>query len=288
MNKFYFLVLLFLISCKTEPDNKYLVYQNIIILSDMSSRLTNLPLKDTNQIFLIVDSFKTECVKPGKKIGDRSSIFFSTFSGRLSASIDIEKIKNLGEKQQFINSTGEYRKSGLDQKIGEFKTSVTNIYKTTRDPGLDLISMLIEKIENDPIVKKESYIPNGIDTTFINYNNTIYIFTDGYLEYLDKGKNAQFYFGENEIEKIRSYCIANNVDIQAALEANKALCLPPYKSEMNKIINLHILETHERDKYLRLMSYDNKAGQRDNEILEAVWKKWAFDSGFKNCEWDKY
>ena len=41
----------------------------------------------------------------------------------------------------------------------------------------------------------------------------------------------------------------------------------------SKYVNLHILETHERDKNNKLQTYDNPLGLRDNEILEAVWKK---------------
>ena len=57
-------------SCGTEPQNKNLTYQNIVILSDLSSRIDNKPQKDTAEIHKIVQYFKNECVKPGeKKIG---------------------------------------------------------------------------------------------------------------------------------------------------------------------------------------------------------------------------
>ncbi len=151
-----------------------------------------------------------------------------------------------------------------------------------------MISLLIEKIENEPIVKKDTYLTDGIDTTFIKYDNHIYIFTDGYLEYLDKNENKQFYFGSSEIDKVREFCKSNNVDIAKALETNNSLSLPVYKSMKNQYINLHILETHERDKNDKLQKYKNPTGQRDNEILEAVWRKWARESGFKSLEWKKY
>ena len=57
-------------SCGPKPQNKHLTYQNIIVLSDMSSRLDNRPQKDIDEILKIVQYFKTECVKPGEKIED--------------------------------------------------------------------------------------------------------------------------------------------------------------------------------------------------------------------------
>jgi len=277
-----------LTSCGSEPQNKHLTYQNIVILSDLSSRIDNKPPKDTEEIHNIVQYFKNECVKPGKKIGDKSSICFSSFSNEVITSIDIAKIKNLGEKQQFVNSTGKFQNNGLNYQIDEFEHKVKNAYSNVRNKGLDLISILIEKIENEPIVKKDTYLTDGVDTTYINYDNHIYIFTDGYLEYQNKSTNNQFYFGSSEIDKIRQYCIANNVDIKIALDKNSSLCLPPSKTSKNKFINLHVLETHERDKNDELQNYKYPQGQRDNEILEAVWRKWAKLSGFKSFEWKKY
>jgi len=271
------------------PDNKRLTYQNIIILSDMSDRLRNLPAKDTAEILKLLRFFRDECVKPGEKIGDKSSILFSTFSEKVSCSIDINRIKDLGEKQRFINCTGEYQQTGLNHQIENFKTTVGNVYDTTNNKGLDLISLLIEKISNEPIVKKDTFLTNGVDTTFLQYDNNIYIFTDGYLEYFEKSKNNQFYFSNPEMDSVRKYCSDNNVSLLQALEANESLCLPAYPNPTNKHIQLHILETHEHDKDLILNTYRHTTGLRDNEILEAVWRKWAKDSGFKgDITWSKY
>jgi hypothetical protein len=146
----------------------------------------------------------------------------------------------------------------------------------------------IDKIESKPIIKKNTFLTNGIDTTFIKFDNHIYIFTDGYLEYKGKSLNKQFYFGNPEIERIRKYCRVNNVDIETALKSNISLCLPSVKNNINQLINLHILETHERDKDTKLQKYNNPKGLRDNEILEAVWRKFAKESRFKSFEWKKY
>lgn len=283
------LLTVFFASCGCpETQNKYLTYQNIVILSDMSSRIDNKVPKDIEEIHKIVQFFKNECVKPGEKIGDKSSISFSSFSDKTIATIDLSMIKNIGERQSFINSTNEYQKRGLTQKIDEFENKVGIAYGNTRNNGLDLISILIEKIANESIVKKGSNLTNGIDTTFVKYDNNIYIFTDGYLEYINKQTNSQFYFGSSEIESVREYCRLNNVDISRALEGNNTLCLPASKSSLNQNIKLHILETHERDKNNKFQTYKHPQGLRDNEILEAVWRKWSLDSGFKSFEWKKY
>ncbi len=281
-------ILICLVSCVSESQNKHLTYQNIVILSDLSSRIDNKPPKDIEEIQKIIQYFKNECVKPGEKIGDKSSIAFSAFSDKVTAKIDINDIKKLGDKQQFINSTGLYANAGLKRELEIFGEKVKEVYATTRNQGLDLISILIDKLEKEPIVKKDIFVTDGIDTTFIKYDNHIYIFTDGYLEYQGKGTNSQFYFGNSEIEKIRTYCNTNNASISKALEDNPSLCLPPYKGKKNEFVTLHILETHERDKNDKLQTYRNSAGQRDNEILEAVWRKWAAESGFKDITWDKY
>jgi hypothetical protein len=282
-----FIIILFS-GCMPEPQNKKLTYQNIVILSDLSSRLDNKKPKDSEEIHEIVMYFKDECVKPGEKIGDKSSIQFSTFSGKVIAIIDNEKIKNLSEKQKFINSSGEYKNNGLKYQISDFEKKVNHAYKNIRNKGLDLISGLMEKIDNDPIIKKDTFLIDGIDTTFVHFDNHIYIFTDGYLEYLNKNANNQFYYGSSEIEKVRKYIKENKVDIATALEKNPSFCLTPIKNKKNQRIYLHIMETHERDKDDIEQRYKNPIGMRDNEILEAVWRKWAKESGFKNIKWKKY
>lgn len=254
----------------------------------MSSRLDNKSPKDLAEIHKIVQFFQDECVKPGEKIGDRSSISFSGFSGDLVAAIDLDKFKTTSAKQQFVNSTGPYQNDGLQMQIGLFEQKAKSFYANTRNQGLDLISILIDKIDNDLTIKENKYLANGVDTTFFDYENHVYIFTDGYLEYLDKDANSQFYFGRLEIEKVRKSIIATNMDITKVLQTNNKLCLPSNKSNKNHFINLHIYETHERDKNEKSQSYRYPKGQRDNEILEAVWKKWATESGFKSFEWKKY
>jgi hypothetical protein len=279
-------------SCMPESKNKHLTYQNIVILSDMSSRIRNprFPQKDIEEIHKIVQDFKNECVKPGEKIGDQSIIAFSAFSEKSLVSIDIGARKDLSDRQAFINSTGIYENCGLEKELTEFENSIKKLYNEIANPGLDLISILIEKIENKNLVKRDTMRTDGIDTTFIHYENHVYIFTDGYLEYApsQKIKNSQYYYGEQEINNVRQFCIHNSVDVKTALEKNKTLRLPSCNTNNNQYINLHVLETHERDKNVTLQTYNHPTSIRDNEILEAVWQKWRKDSGFKSFDWKKY
>jgi len=287
-----FSIIVLFYSCMPETQSKHLIYQNIVIISDMSNRISKheFPLKDNNEIHNIVQYFKNECVKPGEKIGDKSSITFSAFSEKNAVSIDLGKIKDLGAKQSFINSTGSYMNCGLEKKLSDFEDTVKYLYKRIENPGLDLISLLIEKIENENIVKQTNIISDGIDSTFIHYENHIYIFTDGYLEYkrFQPQQNNQFYFSTTEINRVRQYCENKGVDVTTALKADKSLCLPVCSSKNNQDIILHILETHERDKNTKFQTYNHRKGLRDNEILESVWKKWAKESGFKDLIWKKY
>ena len=276
------------LSCVPESQNKYLNYQNLVILSDLSSRIENKPPKDIEQIQKIIHYFKNECVKPGEKIGDKSSISFSTFSKKIAFKIDLSEFKHLGDKQQFINSTGPYTTNGFNSKLNELESKVKEVYASTRNEGLDLISILIEKIENEHIIKKDTFFTDGIDTTFVTYDNHIYIFTDGYLEYKNKEVNKQFYFGNTEIETIRTYCNQKKVNISKALEENPSLCLPSSRRKKHELATLHMLETHERDKDEIHQTYSHPTGIRDNEILEAIWTKWSKDSGFKDITWEKY
>jgi hypothetical protein len=286
-------------SCGNKGHSITLRYQNIVILSDMSDRILpkingsiinqQYPHKDTSEIHEVINYFRNECVKPGEKIGDRSSISFSTFSNANIARIDIGQFTNIGDKQQFINSTGNFEHNGLDFRLHEFENQVHNAYLKIRNPGLDLISALMEKIENEDILKFDTLQIIGKDTTFITFDNHIYIFTDGYLEYSRIGGSNPYYFGESEIQKLRDFCKINHVSPTEALENNSNLGIQPSFNEKNKLIKLHVFETHSRDWNVAKMSWANDPGVRDNEILEAVWKKWAKESGFiQPIDWRPY
>lgn len=277
---FYFLHIIFAQSQNTNNLN----YTNIIIISDLSSRVNSkkFPLKDEREITKIINYFKDICVRPGQKLGDMSCLSFHTFSDLDPFIIDLSKFENIGVRQKFINSTSQFRNNGFVKKIDDFNKHVNRIYSTMSNKGLDLISILTEKIQN----KFDLKLSVGGNSP-VKYENHLYVFTDGYLEYKIQGNN-QFYFGQPQIANIRKYCIKNKLSVTSALNKNPSLGIPATRSGKNKQINIHILETHERDKNVEFLTYENQSGFRDNEILEAVWRKWAIESGFKSFEWKKY
>ncbi|RFZ92866.1 hypothetical protein D0C36_15865 [Mucilaginibacter conchicola] len=270
---------------------KNFTYQNIIILADLSSRTKSakFPQKDTAVIRQLVSYFKNDCVMPGKKIGDNSSISFSPFSLPEGRTIDLESFRDLGDKQRFINSKGKYKNAGLQRKLDDLEGFARMQYKTVSNPGMDLISLLIERIEGGGLIKKDHSVTIGDEITRTHFSNHIYILTDGYLEFKFAGNPSnEYYFGVPQIEKLRKFCVAKGLTPGKALEANSSLGLKGYASTYNRLIDLHVLETAERDKDLIYLTYSHPKGLRDNEILEAVWRKWAKDSGFRSLEWKKY
>jgi hypothetical protein len=275
----------------SNAQSKHLVYNNLVILSDLSNRVENekYPNKDLNEIHKITQFFKNECVMPGVKIGDKSVLSFSTFSAKPAIVFDIDNLfgDDLSKKQSFVNSTGVFKNAGFIKGLIDFEAKIKLIYKNVKNPGLDLISLLIEKIENGNILRETVSKSNGKVVVTNEYINHLFVFTDGYLEF-SKNSNSQFYFSSKQIASIRKFAITKKVNVNKALQINPSLGLPPYPSSKNKIINLHVYETHERDKDPKLLVYKNQIGLRDNDILKAVWEKWALESGFKSFTWKKY
>jgi hypothetical protein len=290
--RFFYILAVFCIGLKLNAQPKHLKYSNVVILADLSNRVDNkvFPNKDIKQIHSIIEFFKNECVKPGIKIGDKSVLSFSTFSDNKPIVLDLDKMfgDKLAEKQAYVNSRGKYKNLGLLSNLKKIEYEIKSVYSITRNPGLDLISLLLEKIESDYLIRGSKTSPNGVVQKVAEYENHIFILTDGYLEYSSSMSNKQFYFGANQIQKIRNYCIKNNMDVTSALKLQPSLGLPKYIRKNNALINLHILETHERDKDPKMLVYKNPVGLRDNEILEAVWTKWSYDSNFKSISWSKY
>jgi hypothetical protein len=234
--------------------------------------------------------FKNNCVQPGKKINDRSSIAFAkVFNNNNGTScnetlIDLDDHLKLAEKQDFVNH-------GLDKAISNFKNQVDLIYKGNNKGGLDLLSFLHEKISSGKHLKQNKMISNGKDTTFFHYNNHVIIFTDGYLEFSMKNDyNKCFYFSIPEIKQIRDYCIKNNLTTREAfLKNDKLPRLKALKCDNNKFVNLYIMETADRDfQYTQKTgSHKYPMGLQDNDILKAVWQLWAEESGFRTFTWHK-
>jgi hypothetical protein len=263
-----------------------LVYNNIMIYTDLSNRIKKEP-NDTMVVNQLINFFITDCVKPGIKVNDRSSIYFSrvnSFNSNCSAAkIDIGEIKSLEEKQLFVNNSSKSK--NLSDAIHGFKNNVTCNYQEQDKNGLDILSLLYNEISSGNHIKKPTFIPGENDTTKINYINHLLLFTDGYLEYSKTNGNSDFYFGESEIENVRQYCKKNKVSPVEAIKNNPNFKLRPLKSEYNPFINLYVMETYDRG-FNELKGTLNHTGDlSDNNILKTVWEIWANESGFNNFVW---
>jgi len=303
--KFTFLftgLILFLSSCKTEieTEKNSVKYDNIIIFSDMSNRLDKsiyLPPNDTILINKIADFFVSSCVQPGVKLNDRSSISFSFLnpvSYKIKKSkIDLEeefpKSKDKGKKQAYVNSTCKPKNLKKDIKL--FKNSIKNVYKNyqkfNNKYGLDVINIINEKINNSNIIKQKSMILGENDTTTINYENHLIIFTDGYLEYNTIKAESSRYYGIDKINKVRNFCKLNYCTPEVAISKFQQPKLPKSFSKINRYVSIYILETNDRNFDKNTGSNKYESGLTDNDILKAVWKFWAKESGFKKFVWQK-
>lgn len=285
-----FLIAAVLISgCAVIPDeseSETLTYDNIAIYSDLSNRLNKSP-NDTAVINQLVTFFVTDCVKPGVKVNDRSSISFSRVNAYKSkcpvAKIDIGDIKSLEEKQLFVNNKSKAK--NLSEVITDFKSQVNCNYRERDIGGLDILSLIYNEVNSGINVKKPAFIIGENDTTEIKYVNHLFIFTDGYLEYSKEAGNTDFYFSQPQIEKVRAFCRANKVSPEDAIKNNINFKLRPLKSENNKYINLYIMETYDRGLNPEKGTILNTGDLSDNNILKTVWQNWALESGYNRFIW---
>jgi hypothetical protein len=267
-----------------EPD--IIEYDNIMIYTDLSSRMNKNP-SDTLVIDQVVNFFVTGCVKPGIKVNDRSAISFSRANHQRSncpsTKIDIGQFKNLEEKQQFVNDKLE--NSGLSRTVLEFKNNIRCNYQERDNGGLDLLSLIYQEVNSGNHIKKPEYLYSENDTTTLYYNNHLFLFTDGYLEYSTTTGSKDFYYGEPQLEILRKHCRSNKVSPEEAIKNNSQFKIRPLVSEYNKFVNLYILETDDRGFNIQKGTLKNTGDLSDNNLLRLVWKVWAEESGFKNFEW---
>jgi hypothetical protein len=281
--------ILFLKSCTNgahKSKNNVLLYENIVIYSDVSSRLKNFPYpNDSLVIDGIIEYFVNDCVKPGVKTNDRSRIAFSRMNDYNSKCgsycIDIDEIKPLNEKQKFVNNKS--KNGNLSDRIKQLRSVVSCVYKE-QDPGLDILTLLSTKIESGTELKRSVTIKGMNDKeSKIEYSNTIIVLTDGYLEF--KGTSKVNYFGVEQIEKVREQCIAEKLTAAEVFAKYPNLCLDPINNQNNGLVNLVVMETADRGFDPKNGIYKYKPSLSDNTILKAAWENWAIQSGFKNFKW---
>lgn len=269
---------------KEEPV--VLEYDNIMIYTDLSNRLDKVP-NDTMVINQLANFFVTECIRPGIKVNDRSSISFSRVnmfkSNCSTAKIDIGEIVSLEEKQLYVNDKA--KKNNISNDIKKFKETISCNYLEKDLGGLDILSLLYNEMNSGNHIKKPTFINGENDTTRIIFHNHLFLFTDGYLEYNTKTGGSDFYFGQPQIAKVREYCRLNKVAPDEAIKNNTEFKLRPLKSENNKYVNLYVMETYDRGLNEQKGTLSNTGDLSDNNILKIVWQTWANESGFKTFVW---
>jgi len=269
-----------------KGSNNRLSYTNLMIYSDLSNRLNKSP-NDSVIIEQIIDFFVKHCVMPGKKVNDRSSIYFSRVnnynSSCSSANIDLEEIESLEKKQQFVNSIN--KGSNLTSELVRFRTNVDCMYRERDSVGLDILSLLYTEVNKGDHVKYPRIILGDNDTTYLEYENILFLFTDGYLEYDTIAGGSDFYFSNEKITAIREYCKKNKVAPQDAIRQNIDFRIRPLKSENNKFVDLVLLETYDRGLDGKTGTLKNSGDLSSNNILKCVWSDWAIQSDYKSFTW---
>lgn len=273
--------------CKIPKEEPVVLeYDNIMIYTDLSSRLEKSP-NDTMVINQLANFFVIECVRPGIKVYDRSSISFSRVnmfkSNCSTAKIDIDEIVSLEEKQLYVNDSA--KTNNISNDIRKFKETIACNYLEKDQGGLDILSLLYNEMNSGNHIKKPTFINGENDTTKIVFYNHLFLFTDGYLEYDTKTGGSDFYFGQPQIEKVREYCRSNKIAPDEAIKNNPDFKLRPLKSENNKYVNLYIMETYDRGLNEQKGTLKNTGDLSDNNILRIVWQNWASESGFKSFVW---
>lgn len=269
-----------------NDESETIDYDNIMIYTDLSDRMDKNP-SDTLIINQILDFFISDCVKPGIKVNDRSAISFTRVNYKRSncpsPKIDIGQIKDLEEKQQFVNNKSE--RNNLNKAVFDFKRSVRCNYYERDKGGLDLLSLIYTEVNTGNNIKKPELLISETDTTTLYFHNHLFIFTDGYLEYSTSESSKEFYYGEQQIEALRKFCRTNKVSPEEAIRNNTQFRIRPLISDNNRFVNLYILETDDRGFNIQKGTLRNTGDLSDNNILRLVWKIWAEDSGFNYFDW---
>lgn len=280
-----------MMGCETESiqfESEILLYDNIMIYSDLSSRLLKNP-NDTIVIDQISEYFVDHSVMPGTKVNDRSSIYFSRINYLRSecptSKVDIGNFGNLElqKKQQFVND--QIPGSSLSDAMIDFRQAVRCAYDERDSGGLDVLSLINREISSGNHVKEEQLLIGEQDTTIISFRNHLIIFTDGYLEFSRSDGPKGVYLGGRQIKEIRKFCEMNNMNPREALKEIPRFKLTPLLSKYNKIVDLYILETDDRGMNVNKGTLKNTGALSDNNILKTVWGIWSEESGFKSFTW---
>lgn len=282
---FIFFILIF-VSCSDneiilEKKDK-LILHNIIIISDVTNRITSWPkpIHDTVIINNLIDYFNQEIIRPGKLTNPRHIIQFYNLNPFSSSNcngiskIDLLEMKNGIEKSKYVNS----KKNGatLNNDLLSLKQTIQCQYKI-QDKSGDILNSLNQIFVFNENIKNSQSIYDSILEADQVWENDVFLFTDGYLEF-NNMKNSKFSTPSSKIFQIRKLCLQNKKNPSEILDIYPNLKLEPILNKAFNHIKLHILEAYDRgiDKTTGI----SKEAISDEIILKSLWNKWALESGF--------
>lgn len=263
-------------------------YDNFVILSDLSNRITKNTPSDKYIIQEFIHYFKTEAAHVGQqKTAGRDLLRFSRLNNSKKIScteglIDLGSFSSLAKRQKYVNGKNTEGNSLADD-IVMLQQGINCVYDSCSDPGINTLYMLKKRLTGGGLIRTNKVDSKG--KVKYSFTNHIILFTDGYIEFNTKS-GSEGYFGEKELKRLRrAYLESDEVDITAFLLKNPSFGLPIVKRPfVNDNAVLYVLETWDR-KVDRVKGNGKLNEISDNELLEAVWFLWAQSAGFSGFLW---
>jgi hypothetical protein len=283
---FIFFISLF-VSCKTNNEiniekTDKLILHNIIIISDVTNRITSWPkpIHDTVIIDNLIDYFNQEIIRPGILTNPRHIIQFYNLNPFKQSNcngiskIDLFGMRNSIEKSKYVNSKSIG--NTLNNDLLNLKETIQCQYKTQDKSGDILNSLNQIFVLDENIMNSQPKYDSILEASQV-WENDVFLFTDGYLEF-NNMKNSKFSTPSSKIIEIRKLCLQNKKNPTDILDTYPNLKIEPILNKAFNHIKLHILETYDRgiDKTTGI----SKEAISDEIILKSLWNKWALESGF--------
>lgn len=238
---------------------------NIIVIPDLSNRLTTIPNQKQNDIEIlnfIWNKFKKLSI-PKRQSNDFLSI-------DLTDNNQLPNFQSIADNLVFDLSKekkgAESNKRFFDSKGDQFSNNIENLYKMIGTiNGADFVAYFKNHAENN--LKKSDF--------FNEYRNVFIILTDGYLE---TSKPFYAYTGTSNSQGLICNDIKSGLNLNSSFEKQK---IAPIASRIPTIIDLSdaevlILEVNERP-----------GGEKCHyDILKKFWKDWLKEMKVKNAEDD--
>jgi hypothetical protein len=183
-------------------------------------------------------------------------------------------MRNSIEKSKYVNSKSIG--NTLNNDLLNLKETIQCQYKTQDKSGDILNSLNQIFVLDENIMNSQPKYYSILEASQV-WENDVFLFTDGYLEF-NNMKNSKFSTPSSKIIEIRKLCLQNKKNPTDILDTYPNLKIEPILNKAFNHIKLHILETYDRgiDKTTGI----SKEAISDEIILKSLWNKWALESGF--------